>query len=291
MKAFEYLRPGSFAEASRLLVEHGTQAKVLAGGTDLIVRMRDHVISPRYVVDIKGIPGGDSIVANAGGVVIGFAATLNSIASSPLIRENYPILAEAAHSVGSCQVRNRATLAGNLCNASPAADTAPALLVLGATVLVTGPKGDREIPIGEFFTGPGRTVLEPGEIVKAISIPDLGESRGCYIKHSRRKAVDLATVGVAVLAVGKPGNTNVRIALGAVAPTPIRATKAEAILGETLSEGAIDRAAAAAAEAASPITDLRGTKEYRTEMIGVLTRRALRSVLGHALTVKGGLKP
>lgn len=287
MKAFDYLKPASFAEASRLLVKHGARAKILAGGTDLIVRMRDHVLTPGCVVDIKGIPGGDTIEAGAEGVTIGFAATLNAIASSTVIKENYFVLSEAAHSVGSYQVRNRATLAGNLCNASPAADTAPALLVLEASVLTTGPKGDRKIPIGEFFTGPGRTVLEPGEIVKAVNIPAPGSSRGCYIKHSRRKAVDLATVGVAVLAVEKAGGTEVRIALGAVAPTPIRAAKAEAILAGDHSDEAIDRAAAAAADEASPITDLRGSKAYRTEMIRVLTRRALRCVLGRGSCCKG----
>lgn len=282
LKSFEYLKPQSLGEACLLLGTHGPEARVLAGGTDLIVRMRDRQVTPRYVIDLKGIPGIASIaVAEDGDLVIGAGATLNAVAESTLVQGRYQILSQAAHSVGSYQVRNRATLVGNICNASPAADIAPALMALEAVVQVCGPLGDREISVGSFFAGPGKTVLGAGELVRAVRIPAIPyPSKGVYLKHSRRKAVDLAMVGVAVLVVQKPSGPEVRIALGAVAPTPIRAPQAEDLLNRGGFGGPnLDLAAAAAAEGASPITDVRASREYRAEMVRVLCRRAVEGAI------------
>ena len=201
MHQFTYVKAKDLKEAQSLLDQHGDKARVLAGGTDLIVRMVDKIWQPEVVVDIKGL--GLSYIKEIAdyGLAIGAATPLNEIMGHALVQEHFSVLVEGAHVVGSCQIRNRATLGGNLCNASPLADTAPALLVLEA-VMVTAGAAEREIPIQEFFVGPGKTVLGQGEILKEIRIPYAKEkSLGLYYKHARTKAVDLAAVGVAIYAL------------------------------------------------------------------------------------------
>jgi len=199
LKEFEYLKPDSIKETISILSQFGEKAQILNGGTDLIVEMRDKIIQPEYVVDIKAIPQLNRITYNKqDGLNIGATVTLNEISDSKVVQRNYPILAEACKTVGSYQVRNRATLVGNICNASPAADTAPPLLVLEAKVNIIGPIGEKIVPINEFFTDVKKNILKKGEIVTSVTVPPIkDEWTGVYLKQGRRKDVDLATVGVA----------------------------------------------------------------------------------------------
>jgi CO/xanthine dehydrogenase FAD-binding subunit len=276
LQPFNYLRPSSLSEALKLLGNYGKEAKVLAGGTDLIVGMKEKGLSPGYVIDIKGIKGLDGISYDPKeGLRIGTLATMNEVNASSCIREHYPFLSRAAGEVGSVQVRNRATIGGNLCNAAPSAETAPALLCLDAVLTVAGPKGERVVEIEEFFQGPGMTVLD-GEILTGIRIPPVPR-KGIYIKHSPRNAMDIAVIGVAVAVnPGQGGWKEVRIALGAVAPTPVRVREAEELLTKKgRVKEAIEEAGRIAGKAASPILDVRASAEYRREMVGNLVIRAL----------------
>jgi carbon-monoxide dehydrogenase medium subunit len=277
---FEYFEPKTLSEATSLLKEHASKAKVLAGGTDLIIQMEDKLVRPEYVINLKRIPGLEDIGTNGSGVRIGALTKMREIQKSSLIIQKYPALAEAAGEVGSVQIRNLATLGGNVCNASPAGDTLPALLALDATVKIAGPSGERTIPIREFFLGPRKTVLADGEIVMSFFLPTPPPHSGSkYIKLTIRRLMDLAFVGVAA-AVTMDGKAckDVKIALGAVAPTVIRATNAENILkGKTLTDELLTRAGEAATQESKPISDLRASAEYRREMVAVLTRRAVKA--------------
>ncbi|TET10330.1 MAG: xanthine dehydrogenase family protein subunit M, partial [Candidatus Atribacteria bacterium] len=267
-------------ETISILSQYGGKAQILNGGTDLIVGIRDKIIQPEYVVDIKAIPQLNKITySEQDGLHIGATVTLNEISDSKVVQRNYPILAEACKTVGSYQVRNRATLVGNICNASPAADTAPPLLVLEAKVNIIGPTGEKIVPINEFFTGVKKNILKKGEIVTSVIVPSLrDEWTGVYLKQGRRKDVDLATVGVAVVCI----RDEIRIALGAVAPTPIRAFKTEELLkGKTIDESLLEKAGKSALTEVSPISDVRSSQEYREEIIKVLVKRAI-------LQAKGG---
>ncbi|MCC7354855.1 MAG: FAD binding domain-containing protein, partial [Anaerolineae bacterium] len=224
------------------------------------------------------------IAYNENGLTIGAATTMNQVADSPEVQQHYTILAESAATVGSYQLRNRATLGGNLCNASPAADAAPALLALDAEAVIFGPRGQRIVPLTGFFTGPGKTVLGPGEILTAVHVPF--PPRGCagrYLKLGRTRIGDIAVIGVAVLGYphgANPSGTAWRIALGAVAPTPLRAPRAEAILAAATDEAAVEMAALAAMETARPIDDIRASAAYRRAMVRALTRRGVNEILG-----------
>jgi CO/xanthine dehydrogenase FAD-binding subunit len=282
---FDYLQASTAAEAVALLQDYGQDARPLMGGTDLFPGLREGRIRPRVLVDVKGLPGMHELAYEEGsGLRVGAAVTMNQLAAHPLVQERYPILAQAAGSVASYQIRNRATIGGNLCNASPCADTAPAILVLEAEVLVLGPQGERAIAAGDFFLGPGRTSLRPGEIMTSLRIPPAPAGVAArYLKLGRCRTGDLSLVGVAVYALG-PGNGSdhrFRIGLGSVAPTPVRASEAEAWLarGEA-GEEAFEEAAAKAMAAASPISDVRGTAEYQRAMVRTLTLRGLRDVWG-----------
>lgn len=284
MQQFDYVKPESLSAAIAFVAARPTQACFYAGGTDLIVRMRDRRIDPypQFVVDIKNLPGMQDISANGDGVTIGAAATLNAVAESALVWERCGLLAEAAATVGAYQVRNRATLGGNVCNAAPSADTAPALLCLEATVNVAGPGEERAVPISDFFTGPGQTMLQAGEVVTALHVPAVPASAAWrYHKLGRVKAGDLAVVGVAVLGwpADTPSGRAFHIALGAVAPTPIRVPEAEAILAKAVDEAAVEKAAEAAMHAASPISDVRASAEYRLAMVRTLTQRGVIEIL------------
>jgi carbon-monoxide dehydrogenase medium subunit len=266
-----------------LLLKHGESAKLLMGGTDLFPSLRDGVLCPQVVVDLKGLPGMRDITYDAAqGLTVGSAVTMNQLTHHPDVQAHYPLLAQSAGAVASYQIRNRATLGGNLCNASPCADTAPATLVLEASFLLYGSNGGRSVPAREFFLGPGRTGLHAAEFMTAVCIPPpAAVTAARYLKLGRCKTGDLALVGVAVLGFpnGTPSGYRFRIGLGSVAPTPIRALEAEKTLASDVpGEEAFALAAEQAMQASSPITDVRGTAEYQKAMVRTLTLRGLREV-------------
>src|SRR5215203_3325266 len=277
MQPFTYARPATLAEAVDLLVLHGSGARVLAGGTDLVIRLRDGSYAPSVVVDVKGVPElAPGIGAGAdGGLVIGATMTMTAIAAHPVIRRDVAALAEAAAVVGSVQIRNRATLAGNLVNASPAADTAPALLVHGATVVAAGLQGTRRIPLDVFFVRSGVTVLDPGELVAAVELPG-GPSRiaSAHQRRTRRRGHDLASVTVAC-GVEDAGVT--RLAFGSLGPRPVlRVDESGTLADPDADDDARDALLTEMLEGASPsVTSMRAGPEYRLAMLRVHARRAL----------------
>jgi aerobic carbon-monoxide dehydrogenase medium subunit len=280
-EAFEMFQPATLQEASRLLKENGPGGRFLAGGTDLVIAMKEKGLLPKYIVDLKRVPGLGGIREKSdGSISLGALTTLYEIETSKLIKKKYPFLAQSAAEVGSIQIRNRATIGGNMANASPSADTSPALMALGAIATIVSAGGERKILVEEFFKGPGQSVMNVDEIVTEITIPKTGPSLvGEYIKFSPREMMDLAYVGVAVaynLAVNDKKCTGVRIVLGAVAPTPIRAKRAEAALEtQVLSEALAEKVGQIAAEEAKPISDVRSSADYRRAMVGTMTKRAL----------------
>ncbi len=282
---FEYVKPASPQEATRLLLRRDGGARVFMGGTDVFIRMRDGAISPRVLIDLKYLPGIAGIrYTRRNGLSVGAAVNMNVLARHPVVVEHYPLLVEALNSVASYQLRTRATMGGNLCNASPAADTAPAALVLDAMLVLLGRRGERCVPANEFFLGPGKTALRAGEFLLRIEIPPLPKGAvGRYVKLGRNARGDLAIVGVAALAYPDRKSASgyrFRIALASVAPTPIRALDAENILSASpFTPGVIDSAAVAAMGAAKPISDLRSSAEYRKEMVKVLTRRSITELI------------
>jgi len=283
MHSFDYLEPKTLGEAARMLGDHGARARLLAGGTDLLVQMEGVRHRPETVIYLGRIPELRRITWDAqAGLRIGATATLRELENHPAAIESYPALVRGAREVGSVQIRNLATLAGNLCNASPSADTSPALLAYDAAAEILGSDGEsRLVPVSDFWTGPGRTVLEPGEMVASIRLPAPAAGlRSFYYKLAVRKAMDLAMVGIAATLVpADSGAQQVRIALSAVAPVCLRAQNAEAAV-EQGGAGAIDEAARLAEEAVSPIDDQRASAAYRREMVRVLTTRALTELLG-----------
>ena len=270
MRRFEYFEPKTLGDASKLLAAGG---QVLAGGTDLLVEIKEQLRRSDRVVNIKKIPGIGGLSYDAHkGLRIGALATAREVEIAPFVLQHYASLAQAARELGSIQVRNRATIVGNICRASPSADTLPPLIADGAIIKLHGANGARELPLEEFFTGPGKTVLRPDELVTELLVPAPPPRTGkVYIKHGRRKAMELATVGVAVTLTRDAG---LRIVLGAVAPTPIRARKAEEAF-----RSSIEAAAQAAADESRPISNVRASADYRREMVRVLTRRALEQAL------------
>ena len=272
MKAFEYLLPRTLEEAVALKKQHGTSAVVMAGSTDIVVRMRDNLMQPDYVIDLKGVPGlGGVTFSEKDGLHIGALATMNEIAANADVCAHYPTLAKAAASVGSRQVRNRATCIGNIVNASPLADTATPLYCYDAVVEIVGPAGKREVPIQKFILFVRKVDLREGEIVTGIRVPCV-EAKGEFYKISRRSQVDLSTVCGTVLHVGD----EYRVAMGSVAPTPLRLPKTEALLkGRKLDAVLIAEVAALAATEVSPIDDVRADRQYRLDMVSYIVRDAL----------------
>ncbi|MBM2832826.1 MAG: carbon monoxide dehydrogenase [Dehalococcoidia bacterium] len=267
---FEYLAPTTLAEACALLAKHQEKARVLAGGTDLVPQMKKRAATPQYVIGLKNVSGLDYIEFDkTKGLRIGALATLNAVLDSPVVKSNYPVLAEAIGRMATVQVRNLGTVGGNLCNASPAADSGTPLLVLDARMKVTGPKGERTIPLEAFFKCPGQCTMEPGEILTEIQVPPPPPKSGAvFLKLARTKD------GICQEA---------RIALGSVAPTPMRAHKAEEMLkGKKLDSALIEKAALAASQEARPISDIRSSAEYRVEMVKVLTRNGLTQAMERA---------
>lgn len=283
---FDYLRPATLAEACQFLAEHPAEARAYLGGTDLLVRLRDGALRPRYLVDLKGLPDLHTLTYSpTAGLTIGAAVVLNRVIAAPAVLAHYPVLAEAAHTVASYPLRNRATLVGNLCNASPAGDTLGAGLVLEGALQIHGPAGARTEPLNAFFKGPGRTTLQPGEVVTAVQLPPPPPGYAArYIKLGRNQSGDLAIVGVTVLGhrAETPAGFQFRVALGAVAPTPLRATAAETLLAaQPLTTAVLLAAAEAAATASTPIDDVRGSATYRRAMVAALVHRALADVWHH----------
>ena len=277
---FDFYQPATIAEASRLLKENGPGGRFLAGGTDLVIAMKEKGLLPKYIVDLKRVPGLTGIRENSdGSITIGALTTMYAIETSALIKKKYPFLAQSAAEVGSIQIRNRATIGGNTANSSPSADTAPVLIALSATAKIAGAAGERTVPLEEFFRGPGQNVMSADEILTEITIPKTGAQWvGDYIKFSPRDMMDLAYVGVAVAYnLGSDKKcSGVRIVLGAVAPIPIRAKNSEALLeGKVLTEELAEQVGAEAARESKPISDVRSSADYRRAMVGVMTKRAL----------------
>lgn len=278
MRRFDYLEPETVEEASALLRERGEKAALLAGGTDLLVKLQEDKYQAEALISLSGIPGLDVVRFDQRDcLALGAMVTLAQAASHPDIRGSFPLLADACLKIGSQQIRNMGTVGGNLCNASPAADLAPALLVLGAQAQVIGTGGRRLIPLDHFFLGPGKTALTDGEILERLLIP-IGPPSGIYLKHTIRKAMDLPIVGIAVLLKMEDSVCReARVALGAVAPTPLRAPSVERFLkGQRLTHELLEQAGHLALQAISPISDIRASAEYRREMVRVLTKRAIR---------------
>ena len=284
MGPFVYLEPKSTEEVLSILTKYGEKVKVLAGGTDLVPLMREKSLKPQYVVNIGNLDSYKSINSdNKAGLCIGALTTIREIETSSILKTEYKMIPQAAAQLASIPIRNIATIGGNLCNASPAADMAPILMALSARVKLVSTAGERVVSLTDFFTGPADTVCKPDELMTEVQIAQLlPNTHGAYLKCSIKGGQELALVGVAVVITldsgGKTCN-DVKIALGSVAPTPIRAHKAEAtIKGKALNNELIREAAQLASSEASPIDDIRGSAEYRKEMLKVFTRDALNQV-------------
>ena len=279
-RGYDYHRPLTLEEAWRLRAEE-PGARLVAGGTDLMVKMMKRRFAvPGALISLRSIPELRGIRWD-GGLRIGAMTTLTEVIGHPLVGERCPVLARAARTMGRVQVRNVATLGGNLCNASPAADMAPPLLVLEAAVVLEGPRGRREVPLREFFLGPGKTTLAEDEVLTAVLVaPPPPGGRAAYLRLGRVR-MDLAVAGVAAMLVLEGGSCRrARLAAGAVGPVPMRLAEAEAELeGREVTDAGIARAAAAASRAVRPITDLSATEGHRRRLVGVLLRRAVEEIL------------
>jgi carbon-monoxide dehydrogenase medium subunit len=286
MRRFDLATPANIDECLKLLGQRGPETKLLAGGTDLMPQMKNGLLKPARVIDLSGVAELRVLAPDDGrGFRVGAAVTARQLERDPRVRATYPSLAESGALVGSIQVRNLATVGGNLCNAAPSADMAPPLVALDAEVVIAGPGGRRRVPIASFFLGPRRTVLAPDEIVVEFVVPSPGpRSGGSYLRHTPRRELDIAVVGVASQVTLTDGVcSSARIALAAVAPVPLRATAAEqALSGQRLTPALIEQAATLAVEAARPISDQRGSAEFRRHLVRVLTRRTLTTALARA---------
>ncbi|MDW8367981.1 MAG: FAD binding domain-containing protein [Abditibacteriales bacterium] len=283
MHRFEYLEPTTLDECAQMLAAHQEKARLLAGGTDLIIQMEQRKRKPEVVIYAMRVPELSGIRVNADGSVrIGATTTLREIETSPVIKEKFPVLSYAASTVGSVQIRNLATIGGNVCNASPAGDTLPPLLVLGTQARMQSVRGERVVPLEAVFTGPGQTCLAPDEFLVELIIPaEAVNLSALYYKQCVRQAMDIAVVGVGV-AVKRHNGTceDVRIALGAVAPIPFRAKTAEEVVrGQEVNARLIQQAAERAQAESRPIDDVRGSAAFRREMVLRLVRRGLNQLL------------
>ena len=289
MVKYEYLKPRSLDEAISFMESYGEEAVYVAGATDIMVKIRERKIAPKYLISLCHIDGLDTIRMDEEGVLhIGSRVTHRRLELSEMIRGAYPIIYDAVRNIGSVQIRNVATIGGNVVNAVPSADGAVPLLTLNAIAEIMGPKGRRRIPLRDFFIGPGMTLLEHGEMVTEFEVPaHPGRTGSCYIKHTRREAMELPLLGVAAILSlkGEEGRfcEMVRLGLGVAAPTPIRAFGAEAVLdGAELVEENILKAADTAAKEARVRDSVRGEAWYRREMVSVLVARAIRTCVTRA---------
>ena len=282
MGPFEYFEPLSIEETVSLLKKYGDKAKVLAGGTDLVPQMKEKTIRPEFVISIGRIANLDYIrLDREKGLKIGALTTIRSIEQSPQLQPKYGLICQSASQMASIAVRNVATVGGNLCNASPSADIATALMALSAKTKLVSTAGERIVPLEDFILGPGATALKTDELLTEIQIPSPpAHTAGVYIKYTTRGGEELALIGVAALLTLSAGDgtcTEAKVALGAVAPTPIRARRAEGVLkGKKIDQELIEKAALTASNESSPIDDIRGSAEYRREMLKVFTRDAIR---------------
>ena len=282
MKRFDYIRPGKMDDAIAALKDMDNPY-LLAGGTDLLIGMKTNAVKPKCLIDLKGIPGIDGIEYD-NGFKLGTLTTVRDIEVSPLIREKIPALSEAAGTLGSIQIRNRATIGGNLCHGSPAADMAAILLAMNCEVKIATGNGAKKIGLDQFFTGPNRTVLNRNEVLSQIIIPqEIEQFKGIYLKHGPRKAMDIGIVNIAILLdadISSGFCNQIMIALGAVAPVPIRAKKAETLLnGNELNPALIQKAAETAASETTPITDFRASAGYRKDLVKNLVVRGIDQIL------------
>jgi len=286
MKWFDYARPYSIGEAVQLLSGAGDKARVLAGGTDLLVQLRADRKQAELVVDVKRIPEMNEIrYQPEKGLELGAAVPCYQIYRNPLLKEKYPALVDVASIIGGTQIQGRASIGGNLCNAAPSADSIPLLIALGVRCRIAGVDGEREVPVEQFCTGPGRSILKPGELLVSLQFPPPAPGKGaCYIRFIPRNEMDIAVAGAGVgVELDNGLIRSARIALASVAPIPLYVPEAGAALaGSPASDDAIQRAADIAKEAAKPITDMRGTVDYRRHLCGVLVRRALHAAIRRA---------
>ena len=280
LRPFSYFEPKSLAEAVQILAEQGPSARPLAGGTDLLVRMKTGLFKPGALVNLKRIPGLGQIEPGQAGLHIGALAKVSALERSPAVKASYPVLAQAAGLLGAPPVRALATVGGNIGRASPASDLAPALIVLNAKALVSGPAGERRIPVAQVMAGPGATSLAPAEVITSFALPaPLPHTGAAYLKLGRREGMDCALVGAAAwlrLAEGGSRAVEARIVLSSVGPTPWRAAQAEqAVLSGTLNDGLLDEAARLAAQEIKPMSDMRASEAFRRQAASALTQRAL----------------
>lgn len=288
MQAFDYRAPDSLGEALALLASHPGQARPLAGGTDLIPQMREGRRQADLVIDLKRIPELTAVTFDPQtGLTLGAAAACFEVCHHPLVRQHYPGLVDGVHVIGAVQIQFRATVGGNLCNASPAADSIPALIAHGAACVIAGPGGTRTVPVEAFCTAPGRTVLGPGELLVAVHVPPPPARFGAhYLRFIPRQEMDIAVVGAAAavtLTADGQHFAAARVALGAVAATPLLIPEAGAYLtGRPVQAEAVAEAARLAQAAARPIDDMRGTAVFRRHLSAVLTRRALEGAIERA---------
>lgn len=286
MQAVKYARATSVDEAVQMLRDGGDVARVLAGGTDVIVLARERRRDIDLFVDIKHIPDLIGINYKAGqGLTLGAATPLYEVYNHPDVKAHYPALVEASHVIGGTAIQGRASLGGNLANSSPAADGIPAMIALGGTAHIAGPNGRRDVPIAEFCTAPGRNVLETGEFIVSLSFPDPAANSGsAWERFIPRNEMDIAVTNAGVyLALDGDTVADARVAIGAVAPTPLLVpAAAEALIGKPLTDETIEAAAEAARQAANPITDMRGTADQRRHLAGVLVKRVLNKAAARA---------
>lgn len=279
LPGFEYLAPKTIEETLLLLSMHKGQARLLAGGTDLLIDMKRRKEQPRYVIGLKQVSDLDFFnYDQTNGLCFGPLVTVHTLETSALIKEKFPVLSQGASVLGSVQVRNLATVVGNLCSALPSSDMAPGLIVLGADLKIAGLKTERLVPVEAFFRAPGESILAPGELVTQIQVPNPPALSGtAYLKHMTRSAMDLSIVGVAVLIVLKNGMCReARICLGTAGPVPMRARHAEEVLiGKPFEAVLVEKAAQLASQECGPRSSMRASAEYRREMVAVLTRRAI----------------
>jgi len=294
LQAFDYARVSTIDEAVALLGQQNREARVLSGGTDLLVSLREGRDSASLVVDVKGVPElMEMFFDRGGGLVQGAAVPCQRMYSDPQVAQGFPGLMDAARLIGGVQIQGRASFGGNLCNASPAADSIPALIVHNATVVVAGPDGRRDVAVEDFCVAPGRTQLQPGELLVKFRIPAPGPRFGAaYQRFTPRNEMDIAVVGVGAAVRLNPAGDRfewARIALGAVAPTPLLAAEAgDWLAGQMVTPESIEKAAGLAQAAARPITDMRGTAEFRRHLVGVLTRRTLMAAIERAYSIDRG---
>ena len=288
MQAFDYVRAQSVDEVVSLLSQNGDQARVLSGGTDLLVALREGRRQAKLVIDVKGLPETSQIEYSAqGGLKFGAAVPCHRLYNNKEVAAAYPGLMDAAHLIGGTQIQGRASIGGNLCNASPAADSIPSLIAQNATLTIVGPNGTREIPVEELCIAPGRTSLQPGEFLVSIKLPAVKPGSGAaYLRFIPRNEKDIAVVGAGAyveLDASRDNFVAARVSLGAVAPKPLFIAEAgEALAGKPVNEASIAEAARIAQAAATPITDMRGTAEYRKHLSAVMTRRAIEKAVERA---------